>query len=162
VRSTIVSPVCSPPPPSFWDAWLDPTVVGDRVLVGEAVRAALPVAEDLDWFPVDKLAGDSLPSSSRLSDAGWAHEVSAVLEHGAAWRKRLGSSGFEGASVVVRFFATSDFSVNGLRDEVGEALVVLEVLGRFVGCPRRIALGSMHVHAHGRLLGGADSGTRRF
>lgn len=48
-----------PLPHSFWDVWLDPTVVGDQALVDEAVRAALPVAEDLEWYPVGKVTGDS-------------------------------------------------------------------------------------------------------
>lgn len=48
-----------PLPQSFWDIWLDPTVAGDQALVDEAVRAALPVAEDLDWYPVGKVTGDS-------------------------------------------------------------------------------------------------------
>lgn len=53
-----------PLPHSFWDVWLDPTDVGrrtsgDQALVDEAVRAALPVAEDLEWYPVCKVTGDS-------------------------------------------------------------------------------------------------------
>lgn len=46
-----------PLPRSFWDVWLDPTVVG--ALVDEAVRAALPVAEALEWYPVGKVTGHS-------------------------------------------------------------------------------------------------------
>lgn len=44
------SPV--PLPPELWDWWLDPSLVGDQAMVDEAVRAALPLAEQLDVYSV--------------------------------------------------------------------------------------------------------------
>lgn len=45
-------------PPSFWDEWLDPDEEGDQSLVDAAVAAATPVAEALEFYPVDPLRGD--------------------------------------------------------------------------------------------------------
>jgi putative SOS response-associated peptidase YedK len=55
-----------PIPESFWDVWLDPTVVGDQGLVDEAVRAALPVAESLEWYEVGPVKGDGPELIERL------------------------------------------------------------------------------------------------
>lgn len=40
------SPV--PLPRDLWDWWLDPSLVGDQAMVDEAVKAALPLAEQLE------------------------------------------------------------------------------------------------------------------
>jgi putative SOS response-associated peptidase YedK len=47
-----------PLPRELWDHWVDPTIVGDQALVDEAVRAALPVAEDLVFDRVGPVTGD--------------------------------------------------------------------------------------------------------
>lgn len=47
-----------PIPREFWDHWLDPTVVGDQSLLDEAVRAALPVAETLEFYEVGPVKND--------------------------------------------------------------------------------------------------------
>lgn len=44
------SPV--PLPPELWDWWLDPTTAGDQALVDAAVQAALPLASELEVYPV--------------------------------------------------------------------------------------------------------------
>ncbi|MCD5348394.1 SOS response-associated peptidase [Agromyces sp. S2-1-8] len=44
------SPV--PLPRELWDWWLDPSLVGDQAMVDDAVKAALPIAEQLDVYSV--------------------------------------------------------------------------------------------------------------
>jgi putative SOS response-associated peptidase YedK len=50
-------------PESFWDHWLDPTVVGDQRLVDEAVGAGGPISEHLDVYQVAPIT----PKSDRTS-----------------------------------------------------------------------------------------------
>lgn len=45
-------------PPSFWDEWLDLDEEGDQSLDDAAVAAATPIAEALEFYPVDPLRGD--------------------------------------------------------------------------------------------------------
>ncbi|WP_223692375.1 SOS response-associated peptidase [Leifsonia poae] len=47
-----------PLPRELWDHWVDPTVVGDQALLDEAVRAAIPVANDLVFDRVGPVVGD--------------------------------------------------------------------------------------------------------
>jgi putative SOS response-associated peptidase YedK len=47
-----------PLPRDWWDHWLDPTIVGDQDLLDEAVRAALPLAETLEFHEVAPVKGD--------------------------------------------------------------------------------------------------------
>ncbi|MCD2444336.1 SOS response-associated peptidase [Agromyces sp. SYSU K20354] len=44
------SPV--PLPRELWDWWLDPSLVGDQAMVDDAVKAALPIAEQLAVYSV--------------------------------------------------------------------------------------------------------------
>lgn len=45
--------------PAHWiDQWVDATVVGDQALVDEAVAAATPIAEGLEFYEVAPLKGD--------------------------------------------------------------------------------------------------------
>ncbi len=45
-------------PSGFWDEWLDTDTDGDQTLVDAAVAAATPVAQTLQFHPVDPLTGD--------------------------------------------------------------------------------------------------------
>lgn len=45
-------------PSSFWQQWLDPSLVGDQELVDEARAAAVSVAESLEFHEVGPVKGD--------------------------------------------------------------------------------------------------------
>jgi putative SOS response-associated peptidase YedK len=47
-----------PLPRDLWDWWLDPTIVGDQAMVDAAVKAALPVASELEAYEVGPVRGD--------------------------------------------------------------------------------------------------------
>ncbi|WP_085486662.1 SOS response-associated peptidase [Agreia pratensis] len=47
-----------PLPRDLWDWWLDPTIAGDQAMVDAAVKAALPVASELEAYEVGPVRGD--------------------------------------------------------------------------------------------------------
>jgi putative SOS response-associated peptidase YedK len=49
-------------PAAMWDQWLDPARVGDQDLVDEAVDAAVPETEELEFYRVGPVKGDNTPA----------------------------------------------------------------------------------------------------
>jgi putative SOS response-associated peptidase YedK len=59
-----------PLPSSFWQQWLDPSLVGDQDLVDAAVAAAVPVASSLDYYEVAPVTGEGPEVIQPLTHGG--------------------------------------------------------------------------------------------
>lgn len=56
-------------PSEAWDAWLDPSVPGDQAFIDQLASLTPTVADELDWYEVDKAVGNWRNESPLLIEA---------------------------------------------------------------------------------------------